>query len=55
MAYRIPTGTHSVLAVNVEGHGWLSVPLTEVDDALPNTYLTDWEDVNGEAVYDDNQ
>ena len=54
MAYRIPTGTHLVLAVNVEDHGWFSIPLTDIKDALPYTYLSDWEDVNGQDIREDN-
>ena len=55
MAYRIPSGTHAALAVNIEDRGWHYVPLTEFLDGLPFTLLTNWEDVGGEQVRDDNK
>lgn len=55
MAYRIPTGTHSVLVVNVDGRGWYSIPLTEIDTVPKGTRLPNWQDENGEPVKDDNQ
>jgi plastocyanin len=54
MAYRIPTGTHLVLTVNVQDLGWFSIPLTEISDGLPYKYLSNWEDVNGQDIQDDN-